>query len=70
MARIKLPDGSIIEADDGVTAKQIAEKIGPGLAKAAIAAKINGNLVDLSTPINGDASIILSQPKQIRAYSR
>ncbi|MGD0596103.1 MAG: threonine--tRNA ligase [Sedimentisphaerales bacterium] len=57
MARIKLPDGSIIEADDGVTAKQIAEKIGPGLAKAAIAAKINGNLVDLSTPINGDASI-------------
>ena len=57
MARIKLPDGSIIEADDGVTAKQIAEKIGPGLAKAAIAAKINGNLVDLSSPINGEASI-------------
>ncbi len=43
MARIKLPDGSIIEADDGVTAKQVAEKIGPGLAKAAIAAKINGH---------------------------
>ncbi|MGA2322915.1 MAG: threonine--tRNA ligase [Sedimentisphaerales bacterium] len=57
MARIKLPDGSIIEADDGVTAKQAAEKIGPGLAKAAIAAKINGNLVDLSTPINGEVSI-------------
>ncbi len=57
MARIKLPDGSIIEADDGVTAKQIAEKIGPGLAKAAIAAKVNGNLVDLSAPIKGEASI-------------
>ncbi|MGA2069781.1 MAG: threonine--tRNA ligase [Sedimentisphaerales bacterium] len=57
MARIKLPDGSIIEADDGVTAKQIAEKIGAGLAKAAIAAKVNGNLVDLSAAINGEASI-------------
>jgi threonyl-tRNA synthetase len=57
MARIKLPDGSIIEADDGVTAKQVAEKIGPGLAKAAIAAKINGNTVDLSTPINGEVGI-------------
>jgi threonyl-tRNA synthetase len=57
MARIKLPDGSIIEADNGVTAKQIAEKIGPGLAKAAIAAKINGNLVDLCTPINDEVSI-------------
>lgn len=57
MARIKLPDGSIIEANDGITGKQVAEKIGAGLAKAAIAAKVNGNLVDLSAPINGDASI-------------
>jgi threonyl-tRNA synthetase len=57
MARIKLPDGSIIEANDGITAQQVAEKIGAGLAKAAIAAKVNGNLVDLSTPINGEASI-------------
>ena len=40
MARITLPDGTIIEAADGVTAKQIAEQIGPGLAKAAVAAKI------------------------------
>ncbi|MGD0571601.1 MAG: threonine--tRNA ligase [Sedimentisphaerales bacterium] len=57
MARIKLPDGAIIEANDGITGKQVAEKIGAGLAKAAIAAKVNGNLVDLSAPINGDASI-------------
>ncbi len=57
MARIKLPDGAIIEANDGITGKQIAEKIGAGLAKAAIAAKVNGNLVDLSAPINGEVSI-------------
>ncbi len=57
MARIKLPDGSIIEANDGITGKQVAEKIGAGLAKAAIAVKVNGSLVDLSTPITGDASI-------------
>ena len=57
MARIKLPDGAIIEASDGITGKQVAEKIGAGLAKAAIAAKVNGNLVDLSTPITGDVSI-------------
>ena len=57
MARIKLPDGAIIEANDGITGKQVAEKIGAGLAKAAIAAKVNGNLVDLSAPINGEVSI-------------
>ena len=57
MARIKLPDGAIIETNDGITGKQVAEKIGAGLAKAAIAAKVNGNLVDLSAPINGDVSI-------------
>jgi threonyl-tRNA synthetase len=57
MARIKLPDGAVIEANDGITGKQAAEKIGAGLAKAAIAAKIDGKVVDLATPISGDASI-------------
>ena len=57
MARIKLPDGAIIEANDGITGKQVAEKIGAGLAKAAIAAKVNGNIVDLSAAINGEVSI-------------
>lgn len=57
MAQITLPDGSIIEIADGTTAKQLAEKIGPGLARAAIAAKINGQLADLSTPITADATV-------------
>jgi len=57
MAQITLPDGSIIEIADGTTAKQLAEKIGPGLARAAIAAKINGQLADLSTPVTADATV-------------
>jgi threonyl-tRNA synthetase len=57
MAQITLPDGSTLEIADGTTAKQLAEKIGPGLAGAAVAAKINGQLVDLSTPITADAAV-------------
>jgi len=57
MAKITLPDGSILEVADGTTAAQIARQIGPGLAKAAVAAKLNGRLVDLSTPVNGEAAI-------------
>ncbi len=57
MAKVTLPDGNILEVTDGTTVKQLAQQIGPGLAKAAIAAKINGQLVDLSTPINTDTGI-------------
>ncbi|OHB59432.1 MAG: threonine--tRNA ligase [Planctomycetes bacterium RBG_13_46_10] len=57
MVRVTLPDGSKLEIANGTTAKQLAEKIGPGLARAAIAAKINGQLADLSTPITADATI-------------
>ena len=57
MAKITLPDGSILEVADGTTAAQLAERIGPGLAKAAVAAKVNGRLVDLSTPIGGEVSV-------------
>ncbi|MHC4323586.1 MAG: TGS domain-containing protein, partial [Planctomycetota bacterium] len=57
MAKVTLPDGSILEVTDGATAKQLAEQIGPGLAKAAVAAKINGRLVDLSAPLKGEVAI-------------
>jgi len=57
MAQVKLPDGSTLEIADGMTAKHLAEQIGPALAKAAVAAKLNGHLVDLSTPINGDTTV-------------
>ena len=57
MAKVTLPDGSILEVTDGTTVEQIARQIGPGLAKVAVAAKINGQMVDLSTPVNNEAGI-------------
>jgi threonyl-tRNA synthetase len=57
MAKITLPDGSILEVNDGTTARQLAEQIGSGLAKAAVAARIDGQVVDLSTPLNGEVSV-------------
>jgi threonyl-tRNA synthetase len=57
MAKVTLPDGSILEVTDGTTVEQLAQQIGPGLAKAAVAAKINGQIVDLSTPINNESAI-------------
>jgi threonyl-tRNA synthetase len=63
MAKVTLPDGSILEVTDGATAKQLAEQIGPGLAKAAVAAKIDGRLVDLSTPLNGEVAVQIITPR-------
>jgi len=63
MAKVTLPDGSTIEVTDGTTAKQLAEQIGPGLAKAAVAAKVNGQLVDLSTPISREAEVQITTLK-------
>lgn len=57
MVKITLPDGSILEVADNTTVAQIAQQIGPGLAKAAVAAKLNGRLVDLSTPVSGEAAV-------------
>ncbi len=57
MAKVTLPDGSILEVVNGTTVKQLSEQIGRGLAKAAVAAEVNGQLVDLSTPINGDSAV-------------
>ena len=57
MAKVTLPDGSTLEVTDGTKAQQLAEQIGPGLAKAAVAAKVNGQIVDVSTPINGEADV-------------
>jgi len=63
MAQVKLPDGSTVEVAEGATVKQLAEQIGPGLAKAAIAAQVNGELVDLSAPIIRDAEVRILTPK-------
>jgi threonyl-tRNA synthetase len=57
MAKVTLPDGSTLEVTDGTPVEHLAELIGPGLVKAAIAAKIDGRLADLSTPLNGDIAV-------------
>jgi len=57
MAKVTLPDGSRLDVADGTTAAHLAEQIGPGLAKAAVAAKRDGQLVDLSAPVNGQAAV-------------
>jgi threonyl-tRNA synthetase len=63
MAKVKLPDGSTLEVADGSTAQQVAEQIGPGLAKAAVAAKINGELADLATPITDSPQVQILTPR-------
>lgn len=59
MPRITLPDGSVRIYDDPVSAAQVAAEIGPGLAKAAIGARVNGELSDLDRAIETDAELTL-----------
>ncbi|WP_265587283.1 threonine--tRNA ligase [Sphingomicrobium arenosum] len=59
MVKISLPDGSVKEMDAGATPHDVAASIGPGLAKAAIAARVNGELRDLKRPFEGDAELAL-----------
>ena len=51
MAKIRLPDGKILETTSGSSVADVAEKIGPRLARAAVAARLDGNPVDLSAKI-------------------
>ena len=57
MITITLPDGSKREFDGPVSAMQVAESIGPGLAKATVAGKVDGRLVDASDLISQDAQL-------------
>src|SRR4051794_38451322 len=54
---VKLPDGSALELEGGATGADAAAAIGPGLAKAALAVKVDGELRDLSVPLAGGESI-------------
>ncbi|UZK03897.1 threonine--tRNA ligase [Venatoribacter cucullus] len=59
MPVITLPDGSKREFDQPVTLMQVAESIGPGLAKATVCGRINGQLVDACELITHDADVVL-----------
>ena len=63
MFKIALPDGSVREVPRGSTPADIAAAIGPGLAKAAIAARVDGELRDISRPFDGDATLALITAK-------
>lgn len=57
MIALKLPDGSIREYNSGVTGADVALSIGAGLAKAALAIEVGGELIDLSREITASADI-------------
>jgi threonyl-tRNA synthetase len=57
--QITLPDGSHREVPEGTTARQVAESIGPGLARAALAARVNGSVWDLDRPLEKDTSLAI-----------
>jgi threonyl-tRNA synthetase len=59
MIKITLPDGSVREFASGVNGLEIAENISPRLAKEVLAITVNGELMDLTRPINTDSSIKL-----------
>ena len=59
MFKIALPDGSVKEMPEGSTPADVAAAIGPGLAKAALAAKVDGEIRDIMRPFEGDATLAL-----------
>ena len=63
MVAITLPDGSVRQFDGETTVMQIAQDIGAGLAKATVAGRVNGQLVDASDPITTDATVEIITPK-------
>jgi len=59
MPRITLPDGSVKAFDAPVSAREVAEAIGPRLAKAAVGCKVDGRLSDLETMLDRDCSLAI-----------
>jgi len=57
MPKITLPDGSVRQFDTSVSGKDVAASIGAGLAKAAVAVRVDGRLWDLTRPIENDAKL-------------
>ncbi len=64
MPRITLPDGTVKEFAAPVTAAEVAASIGAGLAKAAVGAKVDGELRDLSTVLDRDCALAIVTPKK------
>ncbi len=67
MVNVTLPDGSVRQFDAAVTVAQVAASIGAGLAKAALAGKVDGKLVDTSHVIAADAALAIVTAKDADA---
>jgi threonyl-tRNA synthetase len=67
MLNIRLPDGSSKSFPGPVTVAEVAQAIGPGLARAALAGKVDGKLVDTSHRIESDAELSIITPKSPEA---
>jgi threonyl-tRNA synthetase len=68
---VKLPDGSLKQVPKGTTALEIARSISPRLADAALAAKSNGNLIDLTRPLEQDTDLRIltdKHPEALEVY--
>jgi threonyl-tRNA synthetase len=63
MPTVRLPDGATREFPGPVTIAEIASSIGPGLAKAALAGKVDGQLVDTSFTVSGDCNVAIVTAK-------
>src|SRR5881275_3726806 len=63
MPNIRLPDGAIKTFDAPVSVAEVASSIGPGLAKAALAGKVDGKVVDTSSVIDHDAALAIVTDK-------
>ncbi|HEX8239152.1 MAG TPA: threonine--tRNA ligase [Allosphingosinicella sp.] len=57
--KIRLPDGSVREVEEGASPADVAAAIGPGLAKAALAARVNGEVRDINRPFESDSELAL-----------
>ncbi|MEX0959460.1 MAG: threonine--tRNA ligase [Burkholderiales bacterium] len=62
MPNVRLPDGAVKRFDKPVTVAEIAAEIGPGLARAAVAGRVDGKLVDTSHVVDRDADIAIVTP--------
>ncbi|MGP9544164.1 threonine--tRNA ligase [Psychrobacter sp. AOP7-B1-25] len=63
MVAITLPDGSVKDFEGHTTVMEVAQSIGTGLAKATVAGRVNGHLVDAHDPIVADANVEIVTPK-------
>jgi len=69
MIRISLPDGTVVDVSRGTTILEVAEGIGPRLAKAAVCALVDGELRDVREPLTQDGSLTIITPGSPQALT-